>query len=147
MDARGFRRLRPGAEGLLKLFLNGIAPDGHLNEARLPRERTRELLHEDPIGANEAAKLFGSAEKQVLELVEGFLAGQWDRTGMLRLQAHLRHRLILEPGVVVRRLWSRIGQKRKCKGIKLLLKAGQLRPGDRAALRRLAETHPARPWT
>ncbi|HEX2236751.1 MAG TPA: hypothetical protein VHK89_10800, partial [Actinomycetota bacterium] len=58
-DERGFRRLRPGCEGLLKLVVSGIAPGGRPKEANLRREGVAELLRADPGGAEPAAALFG----------------------------------------------------------------------------------------
>jgi hypothetical protein len=142
-DARGFRRLRPGAEGLLKLILNGTADDGNLNPHRIQRERIDDLLRADRVGAERAAQLFGWEAAQVVELVDGFLRGEWDGSLMLILRARLRLRLILEPTHLLRRLWSRIGPDRECRGIKPLIKEGGLVPGDRTRLQQLVRAHPA----
>jgi hypothetical protein len=141
LDSRAFRRLRPGAEGLLKLILNGTADDGTLNPQRVERERIVDLLDSDPVGAERAARLFGSACTHVLELVDGFLRGEWDQSLMLRLRARLRLGLLLEPAPMLGRLWSRIGPARSCRGIKSLLKEGRLVPGDDASLAELTRAH------
>ncbi len=143
LDARGFRRLRAGSEGVLKLIINGTADDGSLNSRRVQRERILDLLREDPAGVERAARLFGSARQDVLELVGAFLAGEWDRSRMLALRARLRLGLLAEPAQLLRRLWSRLGPDRACRGIKSLIKEGQLVPGDGAGLLRVARAHGA----
>jgi hypothetical protein len=142
MDPRGFRRLRPGAEGLLKFMLNCTTRDGDLNNDRLQRERVAELLREDPGGVTQAAQLFGSAGEQVLELVADFLRGEWNRNRMLVLGARLRRGLCLEPLTLMRRLWLRVGRKPACRGIKTLIKEEHLVPGDARGLRQIVQTHP-----
>ena len=56
MDERGFRKLRAGAEGLLKLVLNGSKWLGRPNVEGLKAKHVRELLVSDPDGV---ASLFG----------------------------------------------------------------------------------------
>ena len=145
LDARGFRRLRPGAEGLLKFVVHGTANHGNPDRARLQRERVAELLREDPVGAEQAARLFGSASGQVLALAGGYLHGEWNRSSMRRLHVRLRLRLLLEPANLLQRLWSRIGPGRECCGIKALIKQGRRVPGDRTGLQHLVQTHPTSP--
>jgi len=60
-DARGFRRLRPGAEGVVKLVLHGVAPGGLARPAALDKERVAMLIKSDPRGARDATRLFGMA--------------------------------------------------------------------------------------
>ena len=141
LDSLAFRRLRPGAEGLLKLILNGTSDDGTLNPQRVQRERVVELLQTDPVGAQRAAILFGLARAQVLELADGFLRGEWDQALMLSLRARLRLGLLLEPAPMLGRLWSRIGPARGCRGIKSLIKDGRLSPADEGGLRELFRSH------
>jgi hypothetical protein len=141
IDPRGFRQLRPGAEGVLKLILNGTTDDGSLNTHRVQRERVVELVRSDPVGAELAAHLFGRARAQVVELVDCCLRREWDRSRMLVFRARMRPRLVLEPAHLLRRLWSRIGPHRECRGIKPLIKEGRLVPGDRARLQELVRAH------
>lgn len=142
LDERGFQRLRPGAEGLLKLIINGTADDGNLDPRRVQRERIVELLRADPDGAEQAARLFGRAALLVLSLVNGFLEGTWSRSRMLLLRARLRFRLLLEPAVLTQRLRARTVLPGECPGIKSLIKQGHLVPGGEARLRRLVQDHP-----
>jgi len=142
MDACGFRRLRPGAEGLLKMFLNGITKTGELDHGRLQRERVHELLEADRQGVELAAQLFGPSQNLVLRLVDGFLRGEWDVLGMRSLQARLRRKLLLEPGTLVRRVLSRAHLSRGCRGIKFMLKEHRLKPEDGRA-RDLLREHAA----
>ena len=141
LDARGFRRLRPGAEGVLKLILNGTEDDGGLNPQRVRREGVLELLREDPVGAAQATQLFGRARAQIAALVDDFLRGEWDRSRMLTFRARLRLGLIFEPAELLRRLWSRIKPGGGCRGIKSLIKEERLMPGDPTALQQLVRAH------
>lgn len=141
LDPRGFRRLRPGAEGVLKLIVNGTADDGNLNPHRIQRERVMELLRSDPVGVERATRLFGRTRAQVLGLVDGFLREEWDRYRLLQFRARMRLGLLLEPAHLLRRLWSRIGPDRECRGIKSLIKEGRLVPGDGASLQRVIQSH------
>ena len=45
-DQRGFRRVRPGAEGLFKLLLNGVRWDGNPNQDGLVSKHVIELLNQ-----------------------------------------------------------------------------------------------------
>ena len=56
MDDRGFRRVRPGAEGLLKLVLNGSRWGGRPNMEGLHTKHVVELLEQDPEGSELAAE-------------------------------------------------------------------------------------------
>lgn len=141
LDSRGFRRLRPGAEGVLKLILNGTSDDGSLNPRRVQREGIVELLRQDPVGAAQATQLFGRARTQVAALLDGFLRGQWDRSRMLVFRAQLRLGMIFEPAELLRRLWTRIRPGAGCRGIKSLIKEERLVPGDPTSLQQLVRTH------
>jgi hypothetical protein len=141
LDSRGFRRLRPGAEGVLKLILNGTADDGSLDPHRVRREGVAELLREDPAAVAQATQLFGRARTQVEALVDGFLRGEWDRSRMLTFRARMRLGLIFEPAELLRRLWGRIKPGPGCRGIKSLIKEERLRPGDATALQQLVRAH------
>ena len=94
IDPRGFRRVRPGAEGLLKLVLNGSRWGGRPNVEGLHTKHVAELLREDDEGARLAAHLFGPAETAVLALADAVRAGGWDRRAMLAVET----RALLEAG-------------------------------------------------
>src|SRR5207247_2510589 len=50
LDERGIRRLRPGAEGLLKLVVNGTHRTGAPRHDRIRREAIVECIGHDPQG-------------------------------------------------------------------------------------------------
>jgi hypothetical protein len=146
MDPRGFRRLRPGAEGLLKLMMNCIGDDGELHRDRLNREHVIELLRADPAGVRATAALFRSERAQVLRLATGLAGGAWSPRSMRLVRARLRLRLILDPTSVVQRARMRIRQIRidrsaYCPGMKTLIKERRLVPGDPAGVQRIVQAH------
>src|SRR5205823_11021680 len=55
VDERGYRRLRPGAEGLLKLVQNGMHRDGSPDPEGLRAKGVEHLLRQDPQGSADAA--------------------------------------------------------------------------------------------
>jgi hypothetical protein len=105
MDARGFRRARPGAEGLMKLVYNGVRRDGTANVEGLANKRIGDLLSNDPEGARLAASaLFGAAERAGLRLAERVANGGWDRRAALELQGWFLLRAAREPRSVLARV-------------------------------------------
>lgn len=58
-DPRGFRRLRPGAEGTLLLALNGLKFLGRRNSDGLAAKGVISLLQSDPEGIGQTCELFG----------------------------------------------------------------------------------------
>ena len=79
--------MRPGAEGLLKLVLNGSRWGGRPNFEGLRTKHVAELLDQDEEGARLCAPLFGPAAPAVLALADSVRAGGWDRTAMLKVEA------------------------------------------------------------
>ena len=75
MDPRGFRRLRPGAEGLLKLVLKGLAWGGRPRVAKLQSEGVLPLIVQDAVGVRDAAALFNPASNALISAAEGFTHG------------------------------------------------------------------------
>ena len=86
MDAGGYRRLRPGAEGLLKLVQNGMARGGRVRWEGIARKGIRELLVADPDGVRAAARFFGLAAPAAVRGARAVADGRWDRGAMLALE-------------------------------------------------------------
>jgi hypothetical protein len=114
MDPRGFRKLRPGAEGLLKLALNGSRWLGRPNVEGLESKHVRSLLASDREGVAQAAHLFGRAEAAARALADAVVAGGWDRGAMLRIEANALARGLRRPSAVARRVRFRVVTQRRC---------------------------------
>jgi hypothetical protein len=144
LDARGFRRTRSGAEGLIKLVNNGARRDGRANEEGLAAKHIPELLARDPRGVRDAARLlFGPARAPVLDLVHAVLNGSWDRRAMLNVQAWFLLRAVAEPASVAARVQFRRNRVR-CPVLTAVF-AGRRVPGDRVAwLDEVAREHEVR---
>jgi hypothetical protein len=142
MDGRGFRRIQPGAEGLFKLALNGLRWDGRPNEAGLRTKQVRELLAQDPAGAEAAAQIFGSGADAVLAGARAAAEGGWDRRAMLAFQSWALRNAASEPTVLVQRLRFRSAARHRCPVVRVLLDHARQIPVDREAwLDEVARTH------
>ncbi len=142
MDDRGFRRLRPGAEGLFKLLLNGLRWSGGPDARGLEAKGVGNLLRADPDGARAAARLLGRAGRPAERLARGVAEGEWDRGAALAVQGWTVARAIGEPRVAARRALFRLAGRRSCAVVATLLGARRRIPADRAAwLARVAENH------
>ncbi|MFN2521436.1 MAG: hypothetical protein ABR525_10375 [Candidatus Limnocylindria bacterium] len=131
LDARGFRRLRPGAEGVFKLVLNGARPGGRADEAGLAAKDVRRLLRLDPEGARLAAPLFGPAAPSALAAASAAAAGGWDRRAMMALETWAILRGPRHPRLLARRAWFRLRGSRSCPIVRALLGDHRRIPGDR----------------
>ena len=113
-DDRGFRRLRPGAEGLLKLVLNGSKWLGRPNVEGLTAKHVRELVASDPEGVAQAAKVFGWADAAAVKLATAVAGGGWDRLAMETIETHAVAKGLRHPSVMARRAWFRVSAQRQC---------------------------------
>ena len=141
LDARGFRRARPGTEGLIKLINNGARRDGRPNEEGLRAKRIPDLLARDPQGVRETARrLFGPARRAAIQLADAVAAGSWDRRAMLALQGWFLVRAVGEPASVVARVRFR-SNRDKCP-VLVAVFSGRRVPGDRREwIDRVARDH------
>jgi hypothetical protein len=114
MDDRGFRRLRPGAEGLLKMVLNGSKWFGRPDRDGLTGKRVRELLASDPEGFAMAARVFGRADAAARRLAQAVVDGRWDRRAMCTIEGHALLKGLRHPSVMARRAWFRLTMQRRC---------------------------------
>jgi len=114
MDDRGFRKLRPGAEGLLKLVLNGSKWLGRPNVEGLTGKHVRELVASDPEGVAMASKVFGRAEGAARSLATAVAEGRWDRRAMCTIEANAVVKGFRHPSVMARRAWFRLTAQRQC---------------------------------
>jgi hypothetical protein len=113
-DDRGFRKLRPGAEGLLKLVLNGSKWLGRPDLEGLTSKHVRELVASDPEGVALASKVFGPAQSAARSLAAAVAGGGWDRRAMCIVEAHAVAKGFVHPSVMARRGWFRLTAQRQC---------------------------------
>ena len=140
-DEYGIRRLRPGAEGLFKLLLNGTRRGGRPNWDAMRKKYVLELLHEDPEGVKRASAIFGSARTSVLRAADSALSGDWRRLEMLHVEARSFSRGLLEPWNIWNRLWFR-SVKKNCPVLHRVCFYERTVPDDREAwLATVRKTH------
>jgi hypothetical protein len=143
MDERGFRRVRAGAEGLIKLVGNGALRNGLPNPSGLSSKRIPQLLAADPDGVRIAARLFGPAERSILRLAKQVVGGSWDRRAMLSLEALFLLRAFKEPRSVAARV--RFRRARRSCPVLLAVFSGRQIPGNSDRwLAEVARTHEIR---
>ena len=141
MDSRGFRRLRPGAEGLFKLVINGVGRGGKARRSALEKERVRELLIHDPDGVEQASSLFGALRKAVVTGAGAAAEGGWDRAAMVRVEAWALARALARPAVAAGQARVR-SAKRSCPILHAGIHNARRIPGDQSSwLSAVAATH------
>lgn len=147
-DPRGFRRLRPGGEGVFKLLLNGVRWGGRPNWSGLHAKKVPELLQTDPAGVAMAAALFDDRRNDVLSLADAVVAGRWDPAAAGRIERAALRETLLHPQSSWGRLRFRVVTVRSCPVLKALLLHERLRPCDeRQWLDAVRQAHPGAPET
>lgn len=133
IDERGFRRIRPGAEGVLKLVYNGMRPGGRRDPGGLRDKDVVALLAADPEGARRAAGLFGPASRAVLVAVERVLQDDWSRPAMIAVEGWALAKALIHPKVAVGRLWFDRVSKPRCPVLQVIRERDRRLPEDREA--------------
>jgi hypothetical protein len=131
MDAAGYRRVRAGADGVIRLCTNGIRRGGRMDRAALAEKRIPELLAADPDGVAAISRSFGPARNALLRGVRAVVSGGWDRQAMLQVEAWALARSAAEPGVAVSRLWFAQGPLKRCPVLRIIRKHDRRVPVDR----------------
>lgn len=133
VDELGVRRVRAGAEGVIKLCMNGTQRGGHPDHEALRVKRVAELLGSDPEGVALAAALLGPARGALLRGADAVVAGGWDRRAMATVEAWSAARGLAEPGVA----WSRWRflrvEAKRCPVVSLIREHDRRVPDDREA--------------
>lgn len=129
IDPRGFRSIRPGAEGLIQLVQNGLLWGGRQNPEGLRIKGVVPKLKGDPEGADEASRLFGRSAPAIRAAWRATVEGGWDRRSMLGVEARALSHAPLEPGVAASRVWAKF-VKRRCPLLKTLFAGGRAVPAD-----------------
>jgi hypothetical protein len=142
-DARGFRRIRPGAEGVLKLLYNGMRLGGRPDPAGLAAKNVVGLLEADPAGARLAARrLLGPAAGAMMRAVEALVEGRWDRAALVTVEGWAAARAVAEPHVAASRLWFGAVLKKRCPVLRVIRERDRRLPEDtKAWLARVARDH------
>lgn len=133
LDARGFRRVRPGADGVIRLCSNGILRGGRLDPEALEEKRIPQLLAADPEGVEAIAHLFGPARSALLRGVTEVLDGGWDRRAMFTVEAWALARSLAEPRVALSRLKFARGDLKTCPVLRIIRRHDRQIPEDTAA--------------
>ncbi|MGH2751225.1 MAG: hypothetical protein ACRDK3_10195 [Actinomycetota bacterium] len=129
IDDRGFRRVRPGAEGVTLLTQNGLKWGGRRDDAELRRKRVVEFLESDPEGVAAAARLFGSAEGALLRAAQAVTSGKWDRRALLRVEARALLGALADPPIVLSRVRAKRAKKR-CRLLRTVFVDGRTIRGE-----------------
>ncbi len=146
IDDRGFRRIRPGVEGIIKLCMNGVRRGGRPNTAALVAKRVGELLASDAEGVRIGADLLGPARNALQDGVAAVIRGEWDRRAMATVEAYAFLRGIKEPHVAASRLKFLAVDAKRCPIIRLIRVGDRRVPADRAAwLREVSQRHEIHP--
>ena len=142
MDDRGFRGIRPGAEGVIKLLYNGMDPGGVPNPGGLQDKRIPDLLSQDPVGADMACELVGSAAPRLRRAVAALLDGGWDQSSLVAVERWAKRKALTEPGVALSRIWFNAVPLRRCPVLEVIRRHDRRVPEDRTEwLRRVARGH------
>ena len=131
MDTLGFRRVRPGVEGIIKLLMNGTRKGGLPDPQGLRDKQVAQLLRADPAGVDAGAPLVGAAAGSLRRGVAALVDGRWDRRAMGNVEAWCLLRGVAEPGVALSRLWFLYYQARRCPVVSLIRDHGRRVPEDR----------------
>lgn len=109
MDELGYRRLRDGAEGTLKLLFNGMTRGGRRNDTGFREKGIVEALAADPEGALIASRFVGAAAPALRHGIRTVLAGGWSRRDMAAVEAWCYARAVLRPWIPLRQIyWRRV---------------------------------------
>jgi hypothetical protein len=143
MDPRGFRRLRPGAEGIFKLVLNGTKWGGRPNWDGIAAKNIRELLTADPSGVEmTAGRLFGPVKDAAIKGARAAAESRWEPAAMALVDGWFVVKGIRDPLILARRARFRFETKSSCPIVKAILGTRRKIPENRAAwLAKVAETH------
>jgi len=131
MDEQGYRRIRPGAEGIFKLCMNGTRRGGRPNHEALEIKNVAPLLASDPEGVRMASHLLGPMSAAARRGAAAVVEGGWDRAAMRQVEAWSLLRGLAEPQVAAGRLWVNHWAAKRCPVIRLVKENNRRLPDDR----------------
>ncbi len=143
MDPLGFRRLRPGAEGVLKLIQNGSTRTAKPIREGLEAKKVTELLESDPEGAHLFARQFRSGTSTMVKAVDAVIAGKWDRPSLAFAKLTCVARAPREPDAVVARVRFR-WQRNHCPVLRTVVSGHRRVDSPSTWLREVAQYHEVR---
>ncbi len=142
VDPRGFRRPRPGAEGLLKLLIKGLDWGGRPRWQNLESEFVLELIGRDTNGVRDAAALFKPADLALVSATGTFRNGRWNRVAILAVELTCGLKALDQLSVGVRRARLRAYGRKRCPVIQASIGNGRRPPKDYSAgWSRVADSH------
>lgn len=141
MDHRGFRRLRPGSEGLLLLFHNALRRGGRASTDGAKAHRLLELMREDPDGMEAATAIFGPRRHDARRVAVAALEDSWDQGSALRVETWAVARGIQDIPLVLARAVYRTRGGRYCPLLPVLRRGRMLQTDADAWLKRAIRTH------
>ncbi len=142
VEDRGFRRIRPGAEGVAKFLLNGVLIGGRANHRGLELKGVEDLLRADREGVEMAAAWLGPLSGTLIAGIDAFLAGGWDRRAMAAVEAWATIRSVLEPKTAASRLLFKYWGVKRCEILQSVRGNDREIPEDEESwLKRIAVDH------
>jgi hypothetical protein len=126
----GYRVVRPGVEGVLKLLWHGVRRGGGGDPGRLAAKNVIPLLREDPDGVTAGVDLLPHGRREVQHLVDACLSGRWDRPAALRLEARYVAESLRRPLDLARGLRFRLVTTRRCPVFVTMMRGGRRVPGE-----------------
>jgi hypothetical protein len=142
LDPEGFRRVRPGVEGVILLVGNGMRRGGAENRQGLQRRGVPALLAGDPEGVQMAAALFGPVAGSLLRLADAVARDDWDRPAARHLELWAVAKAAAAPAIPAGRAKLRLWSKRHCPLLRSVFFEDRRLPADRDAwLAEVSRTH------
>jgi hypothetical protein len=110
----GFRRVRPGSEGMTKLLLNAMRRNGQPNQNALIQKCIPQLIKNDFQGVSEMAGLFPVIQTPLMRLARAASLLAWDRTSANAIQTWFGMRSLGYPDIAAGRIWHQNGTPAAC---------------------------------
>ena len=111
MDPRGYRRIRPGAEGLLLLLHNGMRWGGSKQEDWMNKGTIQYLLSQDPDGVELLARQLQLPSQPTQDAVLAVVQGSWNRKALVAIEWWAIKRAIQAPRTFLKRPIHRMRKK------------------------------------
>jgi hypothetical protein len=114
VDEDGIRHLQVGADGAIKLLVDGMTRSGKRNDAGLAAKGTIAALAADPDAAMAVGTFAGVAAPAFRRGIEALLGGGWSRIDMGLVAAWFHVRALTRPDLLIRLLHWRFVAAPSC---------------------------------